>query len=257
MNEVTLRELTPALWLVERPLDAEMGVCAAIVFGGICSVVVDTLICPEDMAPVRDLLAERGLPVIVINTHADWDHTWGNSAFPDVPIIAHRLCRAAMLTEGVATLAQKRVEEPDRFGNVVIVPPTVTFSEFMDIDLGGLTLSMHALPGHTADEIVVHLPEIGVLLAGDAAEWPIPTTATGPLRPWAEALRAWAARDDVQAVIPSHGPVSDSQLLLDNATYLDMLLTSPDMPWDPPAGMEFYREAHLQNAEVARRERGG
>jgi glyoxylase-like metal-dependent hydrolase (beta-lactamase superfamily II) len=257
MSEVTLRELMPALWLVERPLDAEMGVCAAIVFGAICSVVVDTLICPEDMVPVRDLLMERGLPVIVINTHADWDHTWGNSAFPDVPIIAHRLCRAAMLTEGVATLAQKRGEEPERFGNVEIVPPTVTFSEFMDIDLGGLTLSMHALPGHTADEIVVHLPEIGVLLAGDAAEWPIPTTATGPLRPWAEALRAWAARDDVQTVIPSHGPVSDPQLLLDNATYLDALLTSPEMPWEPPAGMEFYREAHLQNAEVARRERGG
>jgi glyoxylase-like metal-dependent hydrolase (beta-lactamase superfamily II) len=256
MNEVTLRELLPALWLVERPLDEEMGVCAAVVFGELCSVVVDTLICPEDMAPVRDLLAERGLPVIVINTHADWDHTWGNSAFPDVPIIAHRLCRAAMLTEGVATLAQKREEEPERFASVTIVPPTVTFSEFMDIDLGGLTLSLHALPGHTADEIVVHLPELGVLLAGDAAEWPIPTTATGPLRPWAEALRAWAARDDVQTVVPSHGPVADAQLLLDNATYLDTLLTSPDMPWEPPAALDFYREAHAQNAAVARRERG-
>jgi glyoxylase-like metal-dependent hydrolase (beta-lactamase superfamily II) len=126
----------------------------------------------------------------------------------------------------------------------------------MDLDLGGLTLSMHALPGHTADEIVVHLPEIGVLLAGDAAEWPIPTTVVGPLRPWAAALREWAARADVQTVVPSHGPVTNAQLLLDNAAYLDALLTSPDMPWEPPADLEFYREAHQQNAEVARRERG-
>ncbi len=256
MSEVTLREVTPALWLAERALDAEMSVRAAVIFGELCSVVVDTLIRPEDMDPVRGLLAERNLPVIVVNTHADWDHTWGNAAFPDAPIFAHRLCRAAMLTEGAATLAQKRAAEPERYARVAIVPPTVTFSEFMDIDLGGLTLSMHALPGHTADEIVVHLPEIGVFLAGDAAEWPIPTTMTGPLRPWADELRRWAARADVQTVIPSHGPVTDADLLRTNATYLDALLTSPDMPWEPPADMEFYRDAHAQNAAVARRERG-
>lgn len=255
MSEVTLHEVTPALWLAERALDAEMRVCAAVIFGERCSVVVDTLIRPEDMEPVRGLLAERDLPVIVVNTHADWDHTWGNAAFPDAPIFAHRLCRAAMLTEGAATLAQKRADEPERFAHVTIVPPTVTFSEFMDIDLGGLTLSMHALPGHTADEIVVHLPEIGVFLAGDAAEWPIPTTMAGPLRPWAAELRRWAARDDVQTVIPSHGPVTDASLLRTNATYLDALLISPDMPWEPPDNMEFYREAHAQNTAVAHRER--
>ncbi|MHB8646532.1 MAG: MBL fold metallo-hydrolase, partial [Thermomicrobiales bacterium] len=219
MNDVRLRELAPAIWLAERPLDAEMLVSAVVILGESVSAVVDTLIRPEDMIPVRDLLDRHGRPTLIVNTHADWDHTWGNAAFPGAPIIAHRLCRAAMLTEGRQTLVEKRAEEPERYRDVTIVPPTITFAEFMDIDLGGLTLSMHHLPGHTADEAVVHLPERAFLLAGDAAEWPIPTTEVGPLGPWAEALRMWAARDDVRTVVPSHGPVGDAQLLRDNAAY--------------------------------------
>lgn len=254
MNEVTLRELTPAIWLAERPLDADVTVCAAVVFGETVSAVVDTLIRPEDMMPVREMLAERGRPILVVNTHADWDHTWGNAAFPDTPIIAHRLCRAVMLTEGQRTLEEKRATEPKRFRGVTIVPPTITFSAFMDIDLGGLTLSIHHLPGHTADEAVVHIPEASVLLAGDAAEWPIPTTDDGPLRSWADTLRQWALRGDVHTVVPSHGPVSDAQLLRDNAQYLDALVTDPAVRWEPPAVMPFYQEAHRKNAAVARRE---
>jgi cyclase len=255
MNEVTLRELTPTIWLAERPLDAEMMVCAAVILGETVSAVVDTLIRPADMAPVRDLLERHGRPTLVVNTHADWDHSWGNAAFPDTPIIAHRLCRAEMLTKGQRTLAEKQAEEPERFRDVTIVPPTITFTEFMDIDLGGLTLSIHHLPGHTADEAVVHLPEAGFLLAGDAAEWPIPTTAEGPLGPWATALRTWAARDDVRTVVPSHGPIGDAQLLRDNAAYLDALLADPDVHWEPPGIMPFYVEAHRTNVAIARRER--
>lgn len=256
MNEVQLRELTPTIWLAERALDAEMSVCAAIILGETVSAVVDALIRPEDMVPVRELLDRHGRPALIVNTHADWDHSWGNAAFPDTPIIAHRLCRAAMLTEGQRTLVKKQAEEPERYRGVTIVPPTITFAEFMDIDLGGLTLSIHHLPGHTADEAIVHLPETGFFFAGDAAEWPIPTTEAGPLGPWADALHMWAARGDVRTVVPSHGPIGDAQLLRDNAAYLDALLADPDVYWEPPGIMPFYQEAHRKNATVARRERG-
>jgi glyoxylase-like metal-dependent hydrolase (beta-lactamase superfamily II) len=56
-------------------------------------VVFDTLLCPEDMAivmhEVQDALAGRQL--LVVNSHADWDHTWGNAYFTaqhPAPIIA-------------------------------------------------------------------------------------------------------------------------------------------------------------------------
>ena len=255
VNEVTLRELTPSIWLAERPLDAEMFVCAAVILGETVSAVIDTLIRPADMTGVRDLLERHGRPVLIVNTHADWDHAWGNAAFPDTPIFAHRLCRAEILTKGQRTLTEKQAAEPERFRDVTIVPPTITFAEFMDIDLGGLTLSIHHLPGHTVDEAVVHLPEAGYLFAGDAAEWPIPTTTEGPIGPWAAALRTWAARDDVRTVVPSHGPIGDAQLLLDNAAYLDALLADPDVRWEPPGIMPFYADAHRKNAAAARRER--
>ncbi len=255
---VTLRPLTPAVWLAERDLDDGMAVCSTVVFGSDCAAVIDTLTCPEDMEGVLDLLDERGLPVFVINTHADWDHTWGNSAFANETIIAHRFCRAAMLGQGPRVLDRKRREEPGRFDTVVITPPTVTFVEFMDIDLGGITLSIHYLPGHTADEVIVHLPTVGIFIAGDAAEWPIPTGHDGPLGPWAVLLRQWAAREDVYTVVPSHGPISDANLLLDNADYLDALLDDPDLDWEaPPGAPDFYNEAHALNATLARRERAG
>lgn len=255
---VTLRSLTPTVWIAERALEDGVNVCALVVFGADCAVVIDTLTCPEDMNPVLDLLDERALPVFVVNTHADWDHTWGNGAFASETIIAHRFCRAAMLGEGPRVLARKRAEEPGRFDTVTITPPTVTFVEFLDIDLGGLTLSIHYLPGHTADELVVHLQEAGILFMGDAAEWPIPTARDGPLGPWAQMLRQWAAREDVYAVIPSHGPISDAGLLLDNADYLEALLENPDLEWEaPPDAPDFYNEAHALNASIARRERTG
>jgi len=253
---VTLRNFTPAIWIAERMLSDGVSVCALVVFGTECAVVIDTLARPEDMNLVLDLLDNHGLPAFVVNTHGDWDHTWGNGAFANETIIAHRLCRASMLGQGPRVLARKRAEEPGEFDNVIITPPTVTFAEFMDIDLGGLTLSIQHLPGHTADEVVVHLPELGILIAGDAAEWPIPTAQDGPLRAWAEMLRQWAAREDVATVIPSHGPISDVDLLLDNADYLEALLDNPDLDWQaPPDAPDFYNEAHALNATIARRER--
>jgi len=253
---VTLRNFTPAIWIAERMLADGVNVCALVVFGTECAVVIDTLARPEDMNLVLDLLDNHGLPAFVVNTHGDWDHTWGNGAFANETIIAHRLCRASMLGQGPRVLARKRAEEPGEFDNVIITPPTVTFKEFMDIDLGGLTLSIQHLPGHTADEVVVHLPELGILIAGDAAEWPIPTAHDGPLGPWAAMLRQWAAREDVATVIPSHGPISDVDLLLDNADYLEALLDNPDLDWQaPPDAPDFYNDAHALNATIARRER--
>ena len=50
----------------------------------------------------------------------------------------------------------------------VLTPPTVTFTDAMTLDLGDVTVHLRSLPaGHTAGDIVVHVPEEGLLCVGD------------------------------------------------------------------------------------------
>lgn len=129
---------------------------------------------------VRDEL-RIGRQLLVINTHADWDHAWGNIIFsgPDAtnpaPVIAHKLCRERLLSdEARAKLDQKRAEDPQLFAETRLVPPTLTFAGSLTIDGGDLSFELLPTPGHTPDHIAVFIPEIQTIFAGDAAELPFP-----------------------------------------------------------------------------------
>jgi glyoxylase-like metal-dependent hydrolase (beta-lactamase superfamily II) len=251
---VTVVQLEDRIFVAERPLSAVMTVKAALILDERYAVVVDTLQAPADMGPFRALIAGHGRPVIVVNTHAHWDHVWGNGAFPNALIIAHDRCREEMLTALPAELERKQNEQREVFDAVRIVPPAVTFSHTLCIHAGELTVVLHHLPGHTPDSCVAHIPERRLLLAGDCAEAPIPAGMAGlSLAAWARALRTWA--QEVQTVVPAHGPVSGPDLLEANAAYLEGLLTDPDRPWhsDDP----FYQETHQANVAIARAERIG
>ena len=64
--------------------------------------------------------------------------------------------------------------EPGRFDGLRLTAPTITFDERLQIDGGDLTLQLFATPGHQPDHCSIFIPEIGMLLAGDAAELPFP-----------------------------------------------------------------------------------
>jgi glyoxylase-like metal-dependent hydrolase (beta-lactamase superfamily II) len=129
------------------------------------------------------------------------------------------------------------------------VPPTETFTRLHTLDLGGATLELHALPGHTPDCIVGLVPEWGVLLAGDTVETPLPVVNDGgTVQGWADALAGWHGDGRVTTVVPSHGRVGGRELL---AVTLDYLrgLPSGRGPEDPAALSPFYRETHRRNVE--------
>lgn len=197
-------------------------------------VLVDTLINPRTAAALLAIAREHlagGRQLLAVNTHADWDHCWGNQLFAGpaaahpAPIVASRRCAERFhAPEARRTLGEMRDREPERFGEVRLTPPTLLFEGSMLIDGGDLTLELFPTPGHQPDHIAVYIREIGTLLAGDAAEWPFPLVeSAGGLPLLRDSLARMAALDPDRALY-CHAPVtSGPRLLRDNIAYFDAL----------------------------------
>jgi len=254
-HRITLRPISDLVVNVEHEAPDEPMVRCTILLGNRYTVVFDTLYSQRDMEAVCEVVERQRRPVLVINSHADDDHAWGNAAFPLAPIVAHEFCRERFLNgdELKVQLRTRQKENPEEFASVVLVAPDITFSTSLAIDAGGFTVSLHHLPGHKRDCLVAHIPELGVLLGGDTVETPIPLLVDGPLIEWGANLQRWADHKDVKTVIPSHGPVSGPELPARNAAYLKSLASGRDDGWKPSSDtLDFYREAHRRNVARAR-----
>jgi len=195
------------------------------------AVVVDTMSTPEEMTAVMGLVRDdlAGRQVLVVNTHADYDHAWGNAVFatPDgaypAPIIAHRRVAERLRDPETERYLRQRQQVEPRFAAVRLIPPTVIFSDRLRIDGGDLTLELIPTPGHTDDHVAVWIPELRLLLAGDAAEQPIPyVNAPSDLPALRASIRLLVALDPA-TVIPCHGGTTDPGLLARNLAYFDLL----------------------------------
>jgi glyoxylase-like metal-dependent hydrolase (beta-lactamase superfamily II) len=208
------------------------------------AVVVDTMINPATAVILRShaqqYLINRQL--LVVNTHADYDHAWGNQVF-DAPIIATRACADLMRSaEARGMLATMQANEPDIFDGLVLTPPTILFDDKLIIDGGDLTLELFATPGHTTDHLAIYIPEIRTLLAADAAELPYPVARTNAGLPAMRQSLAELVARDAESVLYCHAPVTiGPQLLHDNIAYFDKLeehcrvALSVGLPANPPA----------------------
>jgi len=184
-------------------------------------VFVDAHATPSQARTVRELCADAlaGREATLVLTHADFDHAWGACAFP-CTIVAHRICAERLAgDEARAELADYQARYP-WYADVVLVTPTVAVEGGHVIDAGGIRVELVAAAGHCADHLAVWLPELGVLLAGDAAESPFPHVhdragLAEEVRTLAR-LRALGAR----LVLPSHGRTADPELLDRNTAYI-------------------------------------
>ncbi|MGW8159325.1 MAG: MBL fold metallo-hydrolase [Desulfoprunum sp.] len=220
----------------------------AVLFGREAVVVWDTLTHPDDMQSLLPLLNDRRL--IVVYSHADWDHVWGTAALqrPGLAVVGHRLCRRRFDADVPATLRQRRHDEPGRWDAVRLVPPDQVFDAPTTVlDLGGLTLELSPLPGHTPDSIVGLIPEHRLLLMGDTVETPLPCVpAECRLNRWQDELQRWLIDPRVATVIPAHGPWGGKEIIRRTLDYLEDLQagrSGPDLNDLNP----FYRRTHADN----------
>ncbi|MDH2428213.1 MBL fold metallo-hydrolase [Sphaerisporangium sp. TRM90804] len=173
----------------------------------------------EFASAVREL---TGLPWEVVLTHAHFDHAFGVAAFGDRPVWAHPGCRDDLAATAEAQRAAwsehyrkaGRPEVAARLETTRVVLPGRLVATSAELDLGGRLVRLaHPGPGHTGHDLVAHVPDAGVLFAGDLVEQGAPPSfddAYPSAWPGAvDRLLAFGAT----TVVPGHGDPVDAAFL--------------------------------------------
>jgi len=201
-----------------------MDVCVTVVRSEVGLLLIDTRSSHREADEVRADLRELGeLPVRwVINTHAHFDHTFGNARFGPASdlgaqIYAHERVPAHFddferpkLADWIAGGREPREE----WAEIVITPPTVMVGDALTLDLGNRSVDLvHLGRGHTDNDLLVHLPHAAVWVVGDLLEEsgpPMYGSGSFPLDWPATIGRLRAALRDGDRLAPGHGAVVDA-----------------------------------------------
>jgi glyoxylase-like metal-dependent hydrolase (beta-lactamase superfamily II) len=168
-------------------------------------VVVDTHISPPFARAIRAAIAKefgRDDFAFTINTHEHGDHTWGNQVFADTKIIAQDNCPVQMKKDienmaatisnyrGALDRMKSRIDSMDQNSDAakaqlkryellklgvdgwdqgfILTTPNMTFNDRLTLDLGDITLKLvYFGKAHSNSDILVYVPEEGLLLVGD------------------------------------------------------------------------------------------
>lgn len=237
-----LVEVGPDLYACLQP-DTGLGASNSGLIARDGGVVIDTF---WDLPRTRRLIDHYATvqpepPGRLVNTHHNGDHCWGNQLFAELgsEIIGHRLCAEYFHAEASpelfvglcdadpATLPPglRGFAEPLRafdFHDITLTPPTTLIDTDTTLDLDGLAVELlYVGPAHTPGDVVVWVPEHGVLFTGDILfNRCTPIGWEGTFANWIGALDALAARQP-ETVVPGHGPLAGTGSLLDLRDYLE------------------------------------
>jgi cyclase len=194
-------------------------------------VMIDTPQQPIDAVRWRERLTEHGPIRHLINTEPHSDHIAGNAYFPGVEVIGQTGLRDRYLQAVPQLRSAERLEtikqaDPDSvwlFDHPAYPPnpPTRTFDDRLTLRLGGHTVECLHLPGHTAPQTGVYLPEEGVLFTGDNIFHQVKTfiQEADPWE-WLAALERIAAID-AAVIVPGHGEPCDGRYLATQAEIIE------------------------------------
>ncbi|MFG1811720.1 MBL fold metallo-hydrolase [Streptomyces sp. NPDC049040] len=245
-----LRALTPNVhvWLPDGHATWGMANCAVVTGRSAesgAALLVDTPYTADMTRHLQRLVAALGDgptagPEVrtVVNTHGNGDHSYGNGLFPGAEIIATKangehLCAEPAPAELAGLVAGS---DPDTalgayvkrhfgrygdFGGLTTVHPNRTFSGELDLDVDGVAVRLIEVgPAHTAGDLIVHLPEEGVVCGGDVVfNEDHPVHWAGPLESVHRACERILACDP-EVIVPGHGPLMTPADLRRHADYL-------------------------------------
>jgi glyoxylase-like metal-dependent hydrolase (beta-lactamase superfamily II) len=178
----------------------------------------------EVVSDVRRLGA--GDVVAAVNTHEHFDHTFGNvvlrEAYDELPIHAHEWAAEHTVSAGERIKTEYAGGNDPHRDEVIetrIVPADQTFSSARVLDLGDRQVELlHPGRGHTAGDLVVRVPDVDVLLAGDLVEESAPPAYGVDCHPfdWPASLDlVISLLTDRSTIVPGHGALVDLEFVRD------------------------------------------
>jgi glyoxylase-like metal-dependent hydrolase (beta-lactamase superfamily II) len=215
--------------------------------------VVDTQSDLKHARRMIELFSEvwTAMPQYVALTHEDIDHVAGNQLFPDAEIIAHRtmpdrmkqaadpaesqkltnavhhlISRTVLRTahHGVLAVAEQLDENFD-FDGIELTLPTTLFDDHYVLNLDGTEVHLiHVGPAHQVGDVVVHVPDEGVLFAGDLLfNQSTPMGWVGSYQQFSDALDRIIELNPA-TIVPGHGPVCGIEAVKDEQAYFQHVL---------------------------------
>jgi len=194
-------------------------------------VMIDTPQQPIDAVRWRERLQEYGPIRYLINTEPHVDHILGNAYFPGVEVVGQVGLQARYEQAVPELTSAERLEiikqaDPDsvwlfNHPDYPPNPPTHTFTDELTLQLGRHTIQCLHLPGHTAPQTGVYLPQEGVLFTGDNIFHRVKTFIQ-EADPW-----QWLAtltrigEIDAAVIVPGHGEPCDRAYLAEQAEIIE------------------------------------
>ncbi|MEH1126801.1 MBL fold metallo-hydrolase [Micromonospora sp. CPCC 206061] len=201
-----------------------LDVNATLILGDGEAILVDTL-ATEAQAGELAVAVRAVTPaaLTIVNTHHHFDHTFGNAVLADLgslsspprPIWAHASV-AALLRDRAEAVRREAYEEALRLApsiaeellTVPIMAPNETVRHESTLDLGGRAVILyHFGRGHTDGDLVVHVPDAEVVVAGDLVEeGAAPSFDDAYPLEWPETVAALLRLTTPStAIVPGHG----------------------------------------------------
>ena len=226
-----LHDLGKGSWAYLQPSGTWGYSNAGLVTEGDQSLLVDTLFDERLTAEMLSVM-KNGAGVgaddigVVVNTHSNGDHTFGNRLAKNAVIYASEACAHEMREEGKPDVLAQMMKNADTMGEVgaffkrifgafdfagvTLRLPDRTFQGELTLKVGNKDVRLIQVgPAHTAGDVIAYVPADRIIYGGDILFIEgTPIAWAGPVSNWIKACDLIMSLD-VEAIVPGHGPITD------------------------------------------------
>ncbi|MFH0846486.1 MAG: MBL fold metallo-hydrolase [Chloroflexota bacterium] len=186
-------------------------------------VMIDTPQMPLEAIKWRDEIKKYGEVRYVINTEPHGDHHAGNYFFGGA-VVAHEGTRQAILSASLEQFKERiRQQAPENLPyleSFKFRPPTITFSERLTLHLGEHTFNLIHMPGHSASQLAVFVPEEKTVFTSDNVVYRAQAWLHESLpNDWLKSLKKLAELD-ADVVVPGHGNICDRSYIPEMSAFV-------------------------------------